>query len=63
MKQTSHCQKRDQETHLGIFQTEIRHSTHGSGFTFGQILVDLIDSFRDMIVSLVEEIASLLLDS
>ena len=50
------------KTDLAILQTEIRDSTHRSRLSFRQILVNDVDSIRNMTVRLVEEVASFLLE-
>ena len=46
-------------TYLTVFQTEIRHTSHGRGFPLRQVLIHLIDALRNMVVCLVEQVASI----
>ena len=46
-------------THLAVFQTEIRHTSHWRCFSACEILVDSVNPLRDMVVSLHEEFISI----
>jgi hypothetical protein len=45
-------------TYLVVFQAEVGDTTHWRRLAFGEILVHLIDTFRDVVVSAIEEVTS-----
>lgn len=55
--------KRVRETHFGFFERKVSDTSLRTSFPFREIFVDLIDTIFDMSESLVEEIASFLLDN
>ncbi len=50
--------RNQQATHLVVFQTEVCYTSHRSGLSFSQILVNDVNPIGDMVVGLVEQITS-----
>lgn len=48
----------DATSYLIVFQTQISDSTHWRCLAFGQVLVHLINTIGDVVVGLVEHLAS-----
>lgn len=49
---------REKRANLVIFQTEVRHTSHGGSLAFCQVLVNLVDTLGDVVVRFVEEFGS-----
>lgn len=49
-------------TDLAVLETEVRNSSHWCGRALRQVLIHRVNAIRDVLVSLVEQVASFFLD-